>query len=102
MPGERYAEVVKRGIQSLLDRPLNGDRVAKIRLDMGNMMSETGVIFVDGGIIGSPAWKPGTTCMYLSGTHASEVAGCFRAGPLDTKVIGTIIGKASAMPGAGS
>src|SRR5439155_25113393 len=45
MPGERYAEEVKRGIQGLLDRPLNGDRVAKIRLDMGNMMSEKVQVF---------------------------------------------------------
>jgi 3-hydroxyisobutyrate dehydrogenase-like beta-hydroxyacid dehydrogenase len=64
---------------------------------IGNMMSETGITFVDGGIIGSPAWKPGTTCMYLSGTHASEVASCFKAGPLETKIIGTDIGKASAL-----
>src|ERR1700741_3210185 len=35
--------------------------------------------------------------MYLSGTHASEVANCFKAGPLDTKVIGAGIGKASAL-----
>jgi len=45
MPGERYAEEVGKGIQSLLDRPLNGDRVAKIRLDMGNMMSEKAQVF---------------------------------------------------------
>jgi succinate dehydrogenase flavoprotein subunit len=45
MPGERYAEEVARGIQGLLDRPLNGDRVAKIRLDMGNMMSEKVQVF---------------------------------------------------------
>ena len=35
--------------------------------------------------------------MYLSGSHASEVANCFKAGPLDTKVMGTNIGKASAI-----
>ncbi len=45
MPGERYAEDTRRRIQTLLDRPLNGDRVAKIRLDMGNMMSEKVQVF---------------------------------------------------------
>src|SRR5262249_27904288 len=32
-----------------------------------------------------------------SGEHAPEVANCFKAGPLDTKIIGTSIGKASAL-----
>src|SRR5262249_50974326 len=45
MPGERYADDTKRRLQALLDRPLNGDRVAKIRLDMGNMMSEKVQVF---------------------------------------------------------
>src|SRR5439155_8525619 len=47
--------------------------------------------------IGLPAWKPHSTCLYLSGPRANEVAGCFSAGPLDTKVLGTEIGKASAL-----
>src|SRR5437667_10735937 len=48
-------------------------------------------------MIGFPAWKPGTTCLSLSGERAAGVAHCFSAGPLDAKVIGTIIGKASAL-----
>jgi len=44
-----------------------------------------------------PAWKPHTTCLYLSGSRAADVAACFSAGPLDTKVLGTEIGKASAL-----
>jgi 3-hydroxyisobutyrate dehydrogenase-like beta-hydroxyacid dehydrogenase len=63
---------------------------------IGNILSEAGISFVDGGIIGPPAWKPGTT-LYLSGTRASEAANCFKAGPLGTKIIGTGIGKASAL-----
>jgi 3-hydroxyisobutyrate dehydrogenase-like beta-hydroxyacid dehydrogenase len=66
-------------------------------IKIGDMMSAAGISFVDGGIIGSPAWKPGTTWLYLSGTNASEVANCFKAGPLDTRIIGTSIGKASAL-----
>lgn len=66
-------------------------------IKISDMMSEAGIHFVDGGIIGPPAWKPGTTCMYLSGTSASEVANCFKEGPLDVKIIGNGIGKASAL-----
>ena len=65
-------------------------------IKIGEMLSGAGISFVDGGIIGAPAWKPGT-CMYLSGAHASEVTNCFKAGPLDIRIIGTSIGKASAL-----
>src|ERR1051326_3003637 len=64
---------------------------------INDMMSAAGISFVDGGIIGAPAWKPGRTCLYLSGSRALEVANCFKAGPLDTEIIGTSIGKASAL-----
>jgi 3-hydroxyisobutyrate dehydrogenase-like beta-hydroxyacid dehydrogenase len=60
-------------------------------------MSKGGVAFVDGGIVGFPAWKPHTTCLYLSGPRSEEVAACFSAGPLDTKILGNEIGKASAL-----
>jgi 3-hydroxyisobutyrate dehydrogenase-like beta-hydroxyacid dehydrogenase len=60
-------------------------------------MASSDVSFVDGGIIGFPAWKPHTTCLYLSGPRAGEVAAYFSAGPLDTKVLGPEIGKASAL-----
>jgi 3-hydroxyisobutyrate dehydrogenase-like beta-hydroxyacid dehydrogenase len=38
--------------------------------------------YVDGGIIGPPALRAGTTRMYLSGARAGEVAALFDAGPL--------------------
>ena len=53
--------------------------------------------FVDGGIIGSPAWTPKETWLYLSGERANEIAACFSKGPLETKLIGNEIGKASAL-----
>jgi len=53
--------------------------------------------FVDGGIIGGPAWKPGTTWLYLSGIRAEFVAAHFSEGPLQTTVIGDKIGQASAI-----
>jgi len=45
MPGQRYADEAEKKLRALLDRPLNGDRVAKIRLDMGNMMSQKVQVF---------------------------------------------------------
>ena len=64
---------------------------------IGQLMTDAGVTFVDGGIIGGPAWKPETTWLYLSGREADEVAACFAAGPLATEVIGDDIGRASAL-----
>jgi 3-hydroxyisobutyrate dehydrogenase-like beta-hydroxyacid dehydrogenase len=64
---------------------------------IGEAMAEGGASFVDGGIIGGPAWEADTTCLYLSGREADRVAACFSAGPLETKVIGDPIGKASAL-----
>jgi 3-hydroxyisobutyrate dehydrogenase-like beta-hydroxyacid dehydrogenase len=64
---------------------------------IGRAMSDGGADFVDGGIIGGPAWKPGSTWLYLSGPTATEAAALFAAGPLETRVIGDAIGKASAL-----
>ena len=65
--------------------------------EIGAMMHEAGVDYVDGGIIGGPAWKPGSTWLYLCGPAADEVARCFSAGPLETEVLGDEIGQASAL-----
>ena len=53
--------------------------------------------FVDGGIVGPPALRPGTTRMYLSGPRAVEVAGLFSAGPLEAVPIDGPPGAASAL-----
>ena len=66
-----------------------------IRIDQA--MSDAGVDFVDGGIIGPPAWQSGRTWLYLSGKEAQSVASFFSAGPLETAVIGDSAGKASAL-----
>jgi 3-hydroxyisobutyrate dehydrogenase-like beta-hydroxyacid dehydrogenase len=60
-------------------------------------MSDAGVGFVDGGIIGGPAWQPRRTWLYLSGKEAQRMASYFSAGPLETAVIGDSAGKASAL-----
>jgi 3-hydroxyisobutyrate dehydrogenase-like beta-hydroxyacid dehydrogenase len=66
-------------------------------LSIGERMRTAGIQYVDGGIIGGPAWQPGNTWLYLSGEKAMEIAACFNQGPLETKIIGNGIGKASAL-----
>ncbi len=56
-----------------------------------------GADFVDGGVIGGPAWEPGRTWLYLSGPRAAHAADFFREGPLETEVIGLSAGQASAL-----
>jgi len=64
---------------------------------IGQCMADAGIEFVDGGIIGGPAWKTDSTWLYLSGGAAAQVAACFAKGPLETEVIGDEIGRASAV-----
>ena len=56
-----------------------------------------GARFVDGGVIGGPAWEAGTTWLHLSGKDADEAAAFFSAGPLETNIVGDEIGQASAL-----
>ena len=64
---------------------------------IGESLSEAGIAFVDGGIIGGPAWTPGETWLYLAGKDAERMAACFSAGPLEVSIIDDEIGKASAI-----
>jgi len=66
-------------------------------IKIGQMLEANGIQFVDGGIVGGPAWIANETWLYLSGKHAYEIAACFSNGPLATKIIGNEIGKASAL-----
>jgi Domain of unknown function (DUF1932) len=52
--------------------------------------------FVDGGIIGPPPQKPGTTRLYLSGSEASLVADLFGGTMIDARVVSEEPGAASA------
>lgn len=64
---------------------------------LGEMLETKDIHFVDGGIIGGPAWTPHETWLYLSGERAGQIASIFSNGPLETKIIGDEIGKASAL-----
>ena len=56
-----------------------------------------GATFVDGGIIGPPPTKPGTTRLYLSGPASADVAALFDGSPLGTVALDAPIGAASAV-----
>jgi 3-hydroxyisobutyrate dehydrogenase-like beta-hydroxyacid dehydrogenase len=61
------------------------------------IVNERGGQLVDGGIVGPPAERAGTTRLYLSGPRAELVAAMFAAGPLEARVIGDEPGAASAL-----
>ncbi|HET6548165.1 MAG TPA: DUF1932 domain-containing protein, partial [Solirubrobacter sp.] len=56
-----------------------------------------GADFVDGGIIGPPPSRAGTTRLYLSGASAGRVAGLFADTPVDARVLSAVPGDASAL-----
>jgi len=64
---------------------------------IGQALEAADIGFVDGGIIGGPAWEPGKTWLYLAGPRAGEVASCFVGAPLQTVVLGEAPGAASAL-----
>lgn len=64
---------------------------------IAQLLEGAGARFVDGSIIGPPPTAPGTTRLYLSGQAAPEVAGLFRAGPLEAILLDGPLGAASAL-----
>jgi len=65
--------------------------------EIGRIVSSAGASFVDGGIIGSPVKRAGTTRLYLSGEKADEIAGLFCDSMLDARPISAVPGEASAL-----
>ena len=62
------------------------------------IVEDAGAHYVDGGIVGGPAWtREARTHLYLSGPRAEEVAACFAGSPLEARVISERIGAASAI-----
>ncbi len=64
---------------------------------IGEIVAAAGASFVDGGIIGGPAWQEGTTRLYLSGGGAAEAGRWFDGSALATVVIEGGAGAASAL-----
>jgi 3-hydroxyisobutyrate dehydrogenase-like beta-hydroxyacid dehydrogenase len=88
-------QVISQGFKGLY---LDANAISPQKAErIGKLLSEAGISFVDGGIIGGPAWTPGETWLYLSGKEAIRIADCFSAGPLEVSLIGDEIGKASAL-----
>jgi 3-hydroxyisobutyrate dehydrogenase-like beta-hydroxyacid dehydrogenase len=56
--------------------------------------------FVDGGIVGPPPDRPGTTRLYLSGSDAEPIAALFAGTNLDARVVSGEPGAASALKAA--
>jgi 3-hydroxyisobutyrate dehydrogenase-like beta-hydroxyacid dehydrogenase len=94
-PPHAAEQVLSHAYQGLyLDaNAISPQRVRRI----SEKLDAAGVAFVDGGIVGGPAWEPGKTWLYLSGERAGEIADCLSGGPLETAIIGEEIGKASAL-----
>jgi 3-hydroxyisobutyrate dehydrogenase-like beta-hydroxyacid dehydrogenase len=65
--------------------------------EAGRMVVAGGGRFVDGGIIGPPPRRPGTTRLYLSGPDAIEASEAFATPLIETQVISGWPGAASAL-----
>ena len=65
--------------------------------EIAGFFKDTAINYVDGGLIGPPAWDEGTTRLYLSGPQAIQVQQAMKGGPLEARVIDDHIGSASAM-----
>lgn len=78
---------------------LDGNAISPDRTRaIATQVTAGGARFVDGGIIGGPAWKPGYgTVLHLSGTDAGEIAALFEGSPLHTNIVSEDVGAASAL-----
>ncbi len=65
--------------------------------EIGAVVEQGGATYVDGGIVGPPPKKRGTTRLYLAGAPAERVAALLGAGPLEAIVLDGKIGAASAL-----
>jgi len=87
--------VASHGFEKLY---LDANAISPSRTKQVSEIAESaGAMFIDGGIIGLPAWEKGTTRLYLSGSRAAEVAECFTGSPLDAIVLDRGVGAASAL-----
>lgn len=64
---------------------------------VSDITQAAGINYVDGGIIGPPAWSEGTTRLYLSGSHAEDIAALFDGSLMGTVNLGDSPDAASAM-----
>lgn len=88
-------EVFGHGFKGLyVDANAVSPRTAR---EIAEQANEAGARFVDGGVVGPPARKAGTTVLYLSGEHAAEVGELFRGSWVETICVPGGIAAASAL-----
>lgn len=96
------AEAVAREVAGLGYRGIYVDANAvspQTARRVAGVVEEAGATAVDGGIIGPPAARPGTTRLYLSGSAVAveRVRWHFEGGPLDARALDGPVGAASAL-----
>jgi 3-hydroxyisobutyrate dehydrogenase-like beta-hydroxyacid dehydrogenase len=88
-------EVAAAGFRGLY---VDGNAIApKTARKVAAIVQAAGATYVDGGIIGPPPDKPGTTRLYLSGPAADRIAALFVPGPLEAVVLKGDLTAASAI-----
>jgi 3-hydroxyisobutyrate dehydrogenase-like beta-hydroxyacid dehydrogenase len=90
------SEVIDCGFKGIF---VEGNAIAPARSHgIADRITAAGARFVDGGIIGGPAWQAEAgTMFYLSGVDAPEIAALFDGSPLHASVVSDQIGSASAL-----
>ena len=86
-------------MQSTGHRPAYSDLNAiapETVVQIGNLMKDAGVSFIDGGIIGSPPAPGRSTRIYCSG-HDTEALESLRQSGLDIRKVGDAVGQASGL-----
>lgn len=77
---------------------LDANAVAPATSDrIGDVVGAAGAEYVDGGIVGPPPLRPGTTRLYLAGPAGPQVAALFAGSALDARVLPGQPGSASAL-----
>lgn len=94
------AEVMAAGFNGLyLDANAVAPATSRVIQDLVESRAGpgSGAVYVDGGIIGPPALRPGTTRLYLSGPASTQVCDWFRGSALDARPVDGPAGAASAL-----
>lgn len=88
-------EVAQRGFRGIY---LDANAISPGRARaVADRVTVGGARYVDGGVIGGPAWEQDRTVLHLSGAAAGEAAAWFADGLLATNVLGTEPTAASAL-----
>ncbi len=92
---EQAETVMATGFQGIF---VDGNAIAPERARrIAGRVEAAGARYVDGGIIGPPATATSSTCLYLSGDAASNVAALFSGTVLEARVLDETVDRASAL-----